>query len=148
MMLNLFKITRRPLAKLQKIFSGDPLLHPLGHASNGSIDEALEVHGLVRADLFTLGTTLTPHRHRLAAMLAIHALSPKEITTDHWQELKVADNRCANCVNAKYCENWLRRESKKGTPQNFCPNAITFEQIKERISHTRLANWVHRATSC
>jgi len=140
MMLNLFEIALRPLAKLQKIFSGDPLLHPLGHASNRSIDKALEVHGLARADLFTLGTTLAPHRHRLAAMLAIHGLSPKEIATDHWQELKAADNRCANCVNVEYCENWLRREDKKGTPQIYCPNAIKFEQIKHRNFDARLVD--------
>jgi len=131
MMRRLIKIARRVSARLQQILSDDPLLHPLGRASDSSIDEALTAHGLGRADLFTLGTTLAPHRHRIAAMLLMQGLSPRDLATDHWPKLKDADHRCAYCVNTKRCESWLRWGRQNDASRMFCLNAATFEQIKE-----------------
>ncbi len=124
------EIARRASARLEQILNDNPLLHPLGRASDRSIDEALTAHGLGRADLFTPETTFAPHRHRIAAMLVIHGLSPRDIARDHWAELKDADHRCAYCVNTKRCGRWLRWGRQNDAPRMFCPNAATFEQIK------------------
>ncbi len=129
-MLHLTDLARRLSARLQQIISDNPLLHPLGRASDSSIDEALVARGLARADLFTLGTISAPHRHRITAMLVIQGLPPRDFATHHWPELKAADHRCAYCVNIKRCESWLRWGRKNDAPRMFCPNAATFEQIK------------------
>ncbi len=129
-MLRLIKIARRASARLQQILSDDPLFHPLGRASDSSIDEALKARGLGRADLFTPGTTLAPHRHRIAAMLHMQGLSPRHIATNHWPKLKDADHRCAYCFNTKRCESWLRWGRQNDSPRMFCLNAAAFKQIK------------------
>jgi hypothetical protein len=146
-MLDLTEIARRASAQLQQVFGEDPLQGPLSHASDSSIDQALEEYKLGRADLFILETAFAPHRRRLSAMLAAEGLSPAEIERDYWPELKLADTRCARCMNAEYCDWWVRQERKIEAPESFCPNAMTFEQIKERIFDARLSDWVHRTTA-
>ncbi|MGF1608713.1 MAG: hypothetical protein ACFCUQ_04910 [Kiloniellales bacterium] len=123
------------LAGVKQVFCDDPLLHPLGRASDSAIDEALMARGLERADLFTPGTTLAPHRHRLAAMLAIQGLSPRDVVADHWPALKTADHRCAYCANSKRCESWLKWGCPNDAPRMFCPSAAAFEQIKASTVH-------------
>ncbi len=122
------KIAKQASAKMRQRFSSDPLLHPLGRASDSTINAALNRRRWGRADLFTRGKTLVPHRHRLAEMLTVFHFSPRQITSRHWPELKLADHVCAYCTNKKRCERWLRGRRMDDTPRRFCPNAITFER--------------------
>jgi hypothetical protein len=123
-------IARRASARFHQAFCRDPLFHPLGRASDKSIDETLTAQGLERSDLFTVGTTFAPHRHRFAAMLFMHGLAPTHIATNHWHTLKDADHRCAYCLNTKRCERWLRWGRYNDAPKMFCLNAATFEKMK------------------
>jgi CBS domain-containing protein len=127
-MVVLTQIARQTSAKLRQMLSNNPLVHPLGGAADSAINRALAMREFRRADLFTRGKTLAPHRHRIAAMLAAYHFSPKQITADHWPELKHADHRCAYCIDKKRCERWLRESHIYDSPRRFCPNAMTFEQ--------------------
>ena len=127
-MVYLNEISRQASAKMRHMLSDDPLLHPLGRACDSSINEALAVRKIRRADLFTQGKTLAPHRHRLAEMLTVYHFSPRQITARHWLELKLADHRCAYCTNKKRCDRWLRGRRRDDAPRRFCPNVITFER--------------------
>jgi len=127
-MVTLTKIAKRASAELRQILSNDPLVHPLGRASDRAINKALAARGIGRADLFTQGKTLAPHRHRLAEMLTVYHFSPGEITAHHWPELKLADHLCAYCANGKRCEMWLRGRRRDDAPRRFCPNVTTFER--------------------
>jgi hypothetical protein len=123
-------IAGRASARFYQTFSSNPLFHPLGRASDKSIDEALTVQGLERSDLFTLGTTFAPHRHRFAAMLLMQGLAPTHIAKNYWHILKGADHRCAYCLNTKRCESWLGWGRYNDAPKMFCLNAAAFERMK------------------
>lgn len=127
-MVRLTDIAKQASAKMRRLLNDDPLLRPLGRTADSKIDEALATRTLERADLFKRGNTFAPHRHRIAAMLAVHKLSPRQIVAHHWPELKDADQLCASCINKKRCESWLRGRHADDAPRRFCPNAMTFER--------------------
>ncbi|NNE83370.1 MAG: hypothetical protein HKN28_05305 [Alphaproteobacteria bacterium] len=119
---------RQASAKIRQIFGDDPLLKSLGRASDSAIDSVLASRSTRRADLFTVGKTLAPHRRRLAKMLAAHHFSPRHIVANYWPELKHADHLCAHCANKKRCDGWLRDHDRSDAPRRFCPNVMTFER--------------------
>ncbi len=122
------EIARQASAKMRHMLSNDPLAQPLGRVCDSTIDEALAVRRIRRADLFTRGNTMASHRHRLAEMLIVYHFSPPQITARHWLELKLADHLCAYCTNKKRCDGWLRGRHRDDAPRRFCPNVITFER--------------------
>jgi hypothetical protein len=124
----LTEIARQASAKMRRLLSNDPLLRPLGRVPDSTIHRALTLRRFGRADLFTPGKTLAPHRRRIAAMLAAFHFSPKQITEHHWKELKHADHLCAHCSDKKRCDRWLRGERSDEAPRRFCPNVMTFER--------------------
>lgn len=127
-MVRLTAITTQTSTKIRRLLGKNPLLHPLGRTSDRKIDLALATRRLERADLFKRRHTFAPHRHRIAAMLAVHKLSPRQIVAHYWPELKRADHLCAHCIDQIRCERWLRGRYADDTPRKFCPNAITFER--------------------
>jgi hypothetical protein len=127
-MVTLTQIAKQTSAKIRQMLNHDPLLHPLGRVPDSTIDAALAVRRMRRADLFSRGKNLASHRHRLAEMLTVFHFSPREITASHWSELKLADQICAYCANRKRCERWLRERRMDDAPRRFCPNVTTFER--------------------
>ena len=127
-MVYLTKTARQASAKIRQIFSDDPLLKPLGRASDSEINNALASRSRRRADLFTMGKTLAPHRQRLAKMLAAYHFSPRQIVANYWPELKHADHLCAHCTDKKRCDEWLRDHDNGDAPRRFCPNVTTFKR--------------------
>jgi hypothetical protein len=127
-MVYLTETAKQASAKIWHTLSDDPLLRPLGRACDGTINKALAARKLGRADLFTPGNTLAPHRHRLAEMLAVYHFSTPQIVARHWSELKLADHRCAHCADKKRCDRWLRGRRAGDSPKRFCPNVTTFER--------------------
>jgi len=146
-MLDLSEIARRASERLDRSFNDDPLFPASDRGSTRSGDEALDAHRKRSANLVLRETVLAPHRHRLLAMLAAQGLAPREIAADYWPELRIADRRCANCANSRYCERWLSRGHESGAAAAFCPNAKTFEQIKKRMFDARLVEWLHKNTA-
>ena len=127
-MVTFTQIAKQTSSKIRQMLCNNPLQHPLGRVPDSTIDAALAVRRLRRADLFDRRKNLAPHRHRLAEMLTVYHFSPQEITERRWPELKLADHLCANCANKKRCERWLRRRRTDDAPRRFCPNVITFER--------------------
>lgn len=119
---------RKVVTKLRRTFSRDPLLRPLGRTPDSIINRFLARRRMGRADLFRGGTTLAPHRHRIAAMLAAHKLPLNHVVARHWPALKRADHLCAHCADTRRCERWLRQPAPEAAPRTFCPNAATFAQ--------------------
>lgn len=117
---------RQVSAKVRQLLGDDTLLKPLGRASDSAINNALASRSTRRADIFTLGKTLAPHRRRLAKMLAAYHFSPRHIVANYWPELKHADHLCAHCTNKKRCDEWLRDHGSSDAPRRFCPNVTTF----------------------
>ena len=124
------------LVKLRRLVSDDPLIRPLGRASDRAIDTALAARDRTRADLFSASTASLPHRQRMAAMLAMCRLPVEKATASHWETLKDADHACAHCPNPQRCENWLRWGRLNDAPRNFCPNAQTFENMRSEIENS------------
>ncbi len=120
------KLTESISAVLRRMLSGDPLLRPLGRTPDSVINEHLTRRRMGRADLFRGGKTLAPHRYRIAAMLAAHKLSARQVAVRYWPALKHADHICAHCADKRRCDKWLRRPAAHDTPRTFCPNATTF----------------------
>jgi hypothetical protein len=127
-MVYLTEFARRASVKMRQLRSNDPLRRPLGRVPDSAINRALTLRRSGRADLFTRGKTLAPHRHRIAAMLAAYHFSPKQIIARHWPELKHADHLCAHCTEKKRCDRWLRGDRRDDAPRRFCPNVVTFER--------------------
>lgn len=127
-MVCLTEIAKQASAKMRHTLSDDPLLHPLGRACDSTINKALAVRRIRRADLFTKGKTLASHRHRIAEMLTAYHFSTRQITARHWPDLKLADHLCAYCTNKRRCESWLRGRRMDDAPRRFCPNVKTFER--------------------
>ena len=121
-------VAKQVSTKMRRRLNDAPLLNPLGRTADSKIDEALATRRLERADLFKRRSTFAPHRHRIAALLAVHDLSPTQLVARHWPELKGADHLCAHCVDQIRCDRWLRGWHENDTPRRFCPNATTFEQ--------------------
>jgi len=112
---------------------GDLLAGPLSQASDGQIDAALQQDGIARTDLFSPAYAVARHRARLAWMLATWGIDAPRAAKEHWQELKVADERCSYCPNTGRCTRWLEWGQFNAAPMVFCPNAelwsaIAFEQ--------------------
>lgn len=122
------KLTKTVAAKVRQIFAGDPLLRPLGRTPDSVINQYLARRGMGRADLFRGTKTLAPHRYRIAAMLAAHKLSAREVAARCWPALKRADHICAHCADTKRCDRWMHQPAPEDAPRTFCPNATTFEQ--------------------
>lgn len=109
-----------------------PLLRPLGRTRDAEIDAALKKSELGRADLFQPESSIAPHCHRIAAMIAAQGLDPVTLTRDFWPELKEMDHRCAHCGNTRRCERWLKWGRVNNAPRMFCPNATAFEAIRQK----------------
>lgn len=130
-MVRFAKAARRISARVRQIVRDDLLARPLGRVADPEINEALNARRFTRADLFTAGTTVAPHRQRIAAMLAAMNLTPRRATTHHWRELKIADHRCAHCAETARCDAWLAGDRGTDDPRHFCPNAMTFEAWRQ-----------------
>ena len=126
-------LVRRSLRKATAEKKTMPLLRPLGRACDAEIDAALEESGLDRAELFRPETSIAPHRHRVALMIPMQGLDPETLARDFWAELKAMDHRCAHCESTRRCERWLKWGRVNDAPRMFCPNATTFEKIRQKI---------------
>ncbi|SDG43971.1 hypothetical protein SAMN05216241_1132 [Limimonas halophila] len=124
----------RGASRLRGMVRDTVLDAPLGRTPDRTIDAALVVRGITRAELFTPGTAVARHRERLARMVAEHGLSPAEVVATHWDHLKEADQVCAVCANKARCAAWLDGKGGDDSPRKFCPNALVLERIKGRLS--------------
>jgi len=125
---------KRVASRLHKTLRDDVLVEPFGRTPDRTIDAALVVRGMTRAELFTPGTALVPHRERLARMMAEHGLSPADVVVTHWDQLKEADQLCAVCANTERCSAWLDHGRDGDSPRKFCPNALVLDRIKGRLN--------------
>jgi len=110
------------------------LAHPLNGARDAQIDAALEQRGIGREDLFRPSKAVTPHRKRLACMLAVFRIDVGRAVAEHWQELKAADGHCRDCRESSRCNRWLEwawTTEFDSAPMVFCPNAQLWSAIAQ-----------------
>lgn len=96
----------------------------------GYLDEVLHDANLSRSDLETLINADPQSPDRLERMLSKLGLADR-LHSDWPAVLRDVQRVCGVCQTTGECEHWLRGE-REGGIEEFCPNAETFESLRQK----------------